>query len=76
MCPSCEQIDKLPDIQRIITLEKFLYRLVYLTARYLNQADPSEDQRFSERILTKSDKMHMEFLKASKTLPRFISKCE
>lgn len=75
ICPSCRQIDKLPDIETIIAREERLYRLVRLAAQTLKRSNTDGQVPDADGLVEWAEKLHAEFGVTVKSLPRFESKC-
>lgn len=76
MCPSCRQVDKLPDIEVIIQREQGLYRLVHHAARTLQRVNTAGKVPDAEGLVAWADRIHAEFGVTVQKLPRFESKCD
>ena len=74
-CPTCRQIDKLPDIEAIIRREEGLHRLVHLAAQTLKRVNTNGRAPDADGLVEWADKLHTEFGVTVKSLPRFESKC-
>jgi hypothetical protein len=75
-CPSCRQIDKMPDIEVIIRREEGLYKLVRLAAQTLKRVNSDGRVPEADGLVEWADKLHTEFGVTVKSLPRFESKCD
>lgn len=75
MCPTCQQIDKMPDIEAIIQREDGLYRLVQHAARTLKRENTNGKVPDADGLVAWADRIHAEFGVTVKSLPRFESKC-
>jgi hypothetical protein len=75
-CPSCRQVDKLPDIEAIIAREEALHSLVRLAAQTLKRTNTQGKVPEADGLVEWADKIHTEFGVTVKGLPRFESKCK
>ena len=76
MCPTCRQIDKMPDIEAIVRREDGLYRLVHHAARTLKRVNTAGKVRDADGLVAWADRIHTEFGVTAQKLPRFESKCD
>ena len=76
MCPTCRQIDKMPDIEAIIRREDGLYRLVHHAARTLKRENSNGKVPDADGLVAWADRIHTEFGVTAQKLPRFASKCD
>jgi hypothetical protein len=76
VCPTCSQVDKIGDIQMLITSSEEQLALVNRAAELLKSAKPSGRADSPDTLIAWAKRIQARFATRAQTLPRFESKCE
>lgn len=74
-CPTCSQIDKNADLQKLVSSSTKQLDLVTQAAELLDAANGSREDAYVERLVAWAVRIQSRFVTRTQKLPRFESKC-